>query len=467
VTDTAAVQRELLAAQRHILTAQQLLLGAPPPITDVITDRAPRPLPTLPAIAVGEVIVDPTFGSRILRVTGPDTNPQAPGVSYRSSDSTIQRAWNSTISRFTVEDTYGQQLVFDFHPQTLRTRFLRQVRFDRRRHNPRTMPDRIVPFNGSDCSWHDTNPDRLYGRSGNTTIKVFDFATEQMTTVVELADVVDLPPDTYTSGVCVMNNTLMTTCGGSINDDNHIIIVGHLPPSDPPDLDDWQLLDTLLLTNFNNGKGFLLHSTTMDLTGRYILMVPSEKSQVPGHHLFVWDMQVDRITEIDTAVSGHCALGQGVYVNQDCAPGTTWDAAQWTFRRFDHPNDVVNTINPVLTPQEISLGEHPSWTNMRTLTLADPFVTATYRYAPSDVPWRAWDEEVVTIAVATGEVRRQCHHRSQVLDAYGIWDYWATPRPNISNDGKWALFTSNWGRTLGTDSVEGAARQDAFIVELR
>jgi hypothetical protein len=459
MTDHAVIQRELLEAQRHILTAQRLL--GPPAPSDVITDREPRPLPDLPPIAVGQVITDPTFGSRIARVTGPDTNPQAPGVSYRSSDSTIQRAWNSTVTRVTIEDTYGQQLVFAFDPTTARARFVRQVRFDRRRHDPRTTPDRIVPFNGSDCSWHDTNPDRLYGRSGNKIIKVFDFATEQMTTVIDLDTLgLNLPAESYTSGVCVMADRLMTTCGGSVNDDNHIIVTG--PLSGTPD---WQTRDTLALTQFNGGRGFLLHSTTLDLSGRFILMVPSEKSGVEGHHLFTWDLQTDQVTEITTAVSGHCALGRGVYVNQDCKPDTPWDAAQWTFRAFDQPNVVANTIDPVLTPQEIYLGEHPSWTNEG--TGHEAFVSATYRYAPSDVPWRAWDEEVITINVATGEVRRQCHHRSQVLDSNNAWDYWSTPRPNVSPDGKFALFTSNWGRTLGPNPVEGGDRQDAFIVELR
>lgn len=458
-----AAQAALDRATAEIAEAQAQLALALGPVDTVVTDREPRPLPPLPSIAVGEVIVDPTFFSRIARVTGPNTNPDAPGVSYRSSDSTIQRAWNSTVTRFTCEDTYGQQLVFEFDPETLGARFLRHVRFDRRRHDPRTppTPDRIVPFNGSDCSWHDTNPDRLYGRSGNKIIKVFDFATEQMTTVIDLDTLgLDLPAESYTSGVVVMADRLMTTCGGSVNDDNHWIVTG--PLSGTPD---WRTRDTLALTQFNQGRGFLLHSTTLDLSGRYILMVPSEKSGVEGHHLFTWDLETDQVTEITTAVSGHCALGYGRYVNQDCQPGTAWDAAQWTFREFAHVNDVVNTIDPLLTPQEIYLGEHPSWTNMQTIT--DPFVTATYRYAPSDIPWRAWDEEIVTINVMTGEVRRQCHHRSEVLMANGSWDYWATPRGNVSPDGKWALFTSNWGRTLGPNPVEGGDRQDAFIVELR
>ena len=455
--DLDAVRREITSAQVHLIHAQELLADTLPPT--VITDRDPRPIPELPSIEPGQVITDPTFGNKILRVTGPDLNPDYV-VSYRSSDSTIQRAWNSTISRFTVEDTYGQQHVFSFEPGPMRARYLRLVKFDRRRPRAREVAHTIVPFNGSDCSWHDTNPDLLYGRSGNKVIKCFDFELEQMIEVVDLDDLgLNLPEESYTSGVCVMNDTLLTTCGGAVNDVHHIIVVG------PLETMAWRTLDTLTLTQFNTGQGFLLHSTTIDLTGRYVLMVPSQKSGVPGGHLFVWDLDTDAVTEITVAVSGHCALGRGCYVNQDCEPGTPWDAAQWTLRRFSVPNTVVNTIHPVLQPQEIYLAEHPSWTNM--VDEGDPFVSATYRHQPSDVPWRAWDEEIVTINPGSGEVRRQAHHRSQVLTSANVWDYWATPRPNISPDGRFALFTSNWGRTLGTDAVEGGDRQDAFIVELR
>ena len=47
--------------------------------------------------------------------------------------------------------------------------------------------------------------------------------------------------------------------------------------------------------------------------------------------------------------------------------------------------------------------------------------------------------------------------------------FWNTPRVNVSPDGQWALFTSNWEKTLGTDpKVEagGLHRQDVFLVDL-
>jgi hypothetical protein len=448
---------EIRQAQQHLIWAQQALLGVEP-APDVITDRDPRPLPALPTIAVGEVIPDPTFRSRIVRVTGPQTGAEL--VSYRSSDSPMQRSWNATVSRLTVEDTYGSQHVFSFEPGPMRARYLRRVPFDRRRESPVVPPSTVVPFNGSDCAWHDVDPDRLYGRSGNKIIKCFDFSTEQMTTVVDLDTLgLNLPVESYTSGVCVMADTLLTVCGGAVNDDNHIIVVG------PLETPAWRTLDTLTLTQFNDGRGFVLHSTVLDLTGRYVLMVPSQKSGVVGGHLFTWDLQTDEIKEITVAVSGHFAIGRAEWVNQDCAPGSPWDAAQWTWRTFAQPDTVVNCIDPVLQPQEIYLAEHPSWTNM--VDAGTPFVSATYRYQMTDVPWRAWDDEVITVNPTSGEVRRQAHHRSQVLTPAGVWDYWATPRACVSPDGRFAVFTSNWGRTLGTDTVEGGDRQDAFIVELR
>jgi hypothetical protein len=454
--DLDAVQREIFEAQLHLVRAQALLDGAPPP-DPVITDRDPRPIPALPSIDVGQVITDPTFGSRILRVTGPQTGAEL--VSYRSSDSPMQRSWNATISRLTVEDTYGSQHIFSFEPGPMRARYLRRVPFDRRRESPVVPPSTVVPFNGSDCAWHDVNPDRLYGRSGNKVIKCFDFSTEQMTTVIDLDTLgLNLPEESYTSGVCVMADTLLTVCGGAVNDDNHHIVVG--PLTTPA----WRTLDTLTLTQFNHGQGFLLHSTVLDLTGRYVLMVPSQKSGVAGGHLFTWDLETDAVTEITVAVSGHFAVGRAQWVNQDVVPGMPWDAAQWTWREFATPDIVLNCIDPILTPQEIYLAEHPSWTNME--THETPFVSATYRYQITDVPWRAWDEEIITINPTSGEVRRQAHHRSQVLKD-GVWDYWATPRACVSPDGRFAVFTSNWDRTLGTDSVEGGDRQDAFVVELR
>ncbi len=104
-----------------------------------------------------------------------------------------------------------------------------------------------------------------------------------------------------------------------------------------------------------------------------------------------------------------------------------------------------------------------------------PFVTALYRFAANDTEWRAWDDEIVAVqtdaaAGAGATVWRLAHHRSDVANADPSRIYfWYTPRPNVSPDGRWTLFTSNWEKTLGRDPAGdpgGAYRQDVFLVSL-
>jgi hypothetical protein len=69
-------------------------------------------------------------------------------------------------------------------------------------------------------------------------------------------------------------------------------------------------------------------------------------------------------------------------------------------------------------------------------------------------------------------VWRFAHHRSDVTydgDASRV-AFWYQPHPNVSQDGRWVLFTSNWEKTLGVDvapEAGTAARQDVFLVELK
>jgi hypothetical protein len=105
-----------------------------------------------------------------------------------------------------------------------------------------------------------------------------------------------------------------------------------------------------------------------------------------------------------------------------------------------------------------------------------PFVSGLYRSPASTTEWRAWDDEIVAVQTDApsnqdATVWRFAHHRSDVrsdLDATQL-SFWYEPRPNVSRDGRWVLFTSNWEKTLGTDPTGEpgtGARQDVFLVAL-
>src|SRR6186997_713179 len=105
-----------------------------------------------------------------------------------------------------------------------------------------------------------------------------------------------------------------------------------------------------------------------------------------------------------------------------------------------------------------------------------PFISGLYRYGADTTTPRAWDDEIVAVqtdaaAGADATVWRFAHHRSDVrndLDATRP-AFWYMPRPNVSPDGRWVLFTSNWEKTLGIDAtgeLGSSARQDVFLVKL-
>jgi hypothetical protein len=133
------------------------------------------------------------------------------------------------------------------------------------------------------------------------------------------------------------------------------------------------------------------------------------------------------------------------------------------------PHDVLAQI---LTPKEVYLADHPSWNNAQP-NRAVPFITATYRYGDNTVEWRPWDDEILGVPTDGGpDVWRFAQHRSDVRNDQtpGDISFWYTPRPNVSPDGRWVLFTSNWEKTLGTDPQESAgekSRQDVFLLQLK
>jgi hypothetical protein len=189
----------------------------------------------------------------------------------------------------------------------------------------------------------------------------------------------------------------------------------------------------------------------------------------------VWDTSTNAFTPlpVDSAHSGgHDAYGYGVLVNQDCCTASTYDAAQWQWRSLAAPLAPRDVIQQVISPKEVYLADHPSWNNAQR-DRAVPFVTGTYRYGANTVAWRPWDDEILAIPTDGGEdVWRLAHHRSDVRKdgTPEQTSFWYLPRPNVSPDGRWVLFASNWEKTLGTDPKAPAgerARQDVFLLQLK
>jgi hypothetical protein len=399
----------------------------------------------------------------MVRVTDGNTQ-RISGQSYRSPS--IGRAWNANATRFWVISTNGTAIPFAFNPSSAQAV---------------PLPDSL-PFN-TEPSFSTVNPNVMYGGGNqyvNPTVVRYDFATRQSATVVDLTTLVSglTNPRTYLRDVMTGGNAtenLQVLFGGTGQDSDRYVLWTPIG-----DLGSRKILDTMASTI--NGVGtsvtlnFHVHAAVLDESGRYIWLTPTAADQAAPRLApagVVWDTATGRISMISQLPGGHGAAGWGMYVNHDCCTSSAWDAGQWQIRPLAIPTGSHDMIAPVLTPQEVYLSDHSSWHNARP-EVQTPVIVATYRYGNNTSPWRAWDDEVIAIqtdaAPGVGAtVWRFAHHRSNVAKDNDPtnYEFWYTPRPSVSPDGRWAIFTSNWEKTLGIDSIEGLHRQDVFLVKLQ
>jgi hypothetical protein len=425
---------------------------------DAVTDRGPRAEPALVRLGgAGFSFNDPVFGSRIWRVTDRLTRPNQPDRSYRTPSATHLNAWSVKSSYFYVVSTDGTIVPFAFDPSSGAAAKLDPLNFYT---EPQfsAVDDNII----------------FGGASGGTlrTIDQYDFSTGRYTRLLDL-DAVVKPSlkGTFIGGIVSSAGPIeriLVFFGGSSQDKHRFVIVfdKNAPKSR-------SVLDVSTLN-------FSLHHATLDRSGRYVMLYPTAPDLAPPRNaaqVYVWDTQTNTTTALPTAAipGGHDTFGFGVAVNKDCCNLTTWDAAQWQIRSLAAPLVSRDLIRPILAPKETYLADHSTWNNARPDRLV-PFITATYRYGPEASPWRAWDDEILAVQtdVSDGgaEVFRLAHHRSDVTKdgAAGETSFWYMPRPNVSQDGGWVLFTSNWEKTLGTDPKAPAgerARQDVFLLRLK
>jgi hypothetical protein len=442
-----------------------------------IVERLPHAKPPLPALGVaGSAIVDPAFGSRIVRLTDGLTRPGAPNRSYRTPSSPHQNAWSADGSYFYVVSGDGSVLPFAFDRATGTATRVQPTA---------TGAGGLVLNFYMEPQFSYVSNALIYGSANSAprSIDQYDFTTGMYSRLIDLDTAVPGLAGTYLGGIASSNGSverLVAFFGGASQDYHHYVMV-----FDKADQQQRLLLDTT--TSTLNGAAtsstlnFSLHHVAMDRSGRYVMLYPTWADQAmprKAAQSYLWDTATGTFAEMGvTALPyGHDAFGYGVSVNQDCCVATSWDAAQWQLRSLASPLTTRDLITNVLAPKEIYLGEHSTWNNAREDRRV-PFVSGLFRTPASDTEWRAWDDEIVAVQTDAGAgadalVWRFAHHRSDTrndLDPMA-GSFWYQPHPNVSSDGRWVLFTSNWEKTLGTDPTgDGAtsARQDVFVVELR
>jgi hypothetical protein len=454
-----------------------------PSAYDAVTDRGARAKPSLVRVGnAGFSFNDPVFGTRIWRVTDGSTRPGFLNYSFRTPSGTHQNAWGADGRHFYVTTDDGTIIPFAFDPATGSSS---RIDPSREGEGGLTLKFYLEP----QFSYADANI--VYGTTNTSgsnlhTVDAYDFSTGRYTTVLDLESIVPASTlkDTYVGVIGSSSGPverILAMFGGASQDRHHFVVV-----FDRANSKNRRLLDTSASTldgrRTPTALNFTLHHAFLDRSGRFVLLYPSGADrqgprQAPP--LYVWDLSDDSFTALplDAAhAGGHDAYSFGFAINQDCCTSTPYDAAQWQLRSLSAPLGTRDLVQPVITPKEVLLADHPTWNNAQPDRLV-PFISALYRYGANDVAWRPWDDEIVAIqtdvpADAGAEVWRLAQHRSDVRNDNDAaqFSFWYTPRPNVSSDGRWVLFTTNWEKTLGTDPAGAPgekARQDVFLLQLR
>ncbi len=410
----------------------------PPPPPDpyawAITDRLPRAKPPVPVLGpAGFTFTDPIFGAPIRRVTDPTL---AAGASWQVPSNAHLAAWNADSTCFYVMGTGGKRLY--------------QI--------DGSSPGEFRSQPEAQCSRVD--PDVIFVGGGPIarTLQRCSISRRTYTSLLDL-DTLGLnlaTPRTYIGGICssAAPEVVVVFFGGE-QADRHRYVVWL-----PLDGRARKIIDTQAPIVAGGGlAGFWLHSVSVDLSGRYVVLYPTSSLSPAIAKKILWDTTTDTYTllpEVAARMGGHDALGFGTMINMEGASvGQPWDAAQWVVRDLATPLVMTDVVNPVLTPKVTTLEDHTS-TNGR-----GPVLSSTFHSGPITL-WRAWDDELLLIdPVAGGTIRRVMHTRS-VIDPN---QFWTQPIANLSPDGRWAIVTSTWENTLGVDP-DGGFRRDVFLVEL-
>jgi hypothetical protein len=366
------------------------------------------PPPVLPR--AGGKFIDPTFGTEIMRVTDERSGGNC-GTSYA-----YWPTFNSNNTRILVQCegvTSGE--IYDFDPASfsLGTRH--------------SIPTERVLLRGEDAIWSVRDPDILFAHADlGTTLWAFNVATGALRRIGDLGG--RLKPGQYLFQM-------------SKSEDDDVFAFTRRGPAPA-----YPYLGYLVYRASTNeivrqGLG-PIDECQIDKTGRFLVW----KTGVEGVgkiEVKILDVQTGGLTDLtDDApdqAPGHSDNGRGSVV------GAANFINAITSRNLATPHvftKIFDFGDAYDNPFHVSmLADNEDWC-----------LVTFYGEANSGKRTSVLKREVIQIATdGSGRIRRLVHHHSVFRD------YYDTPRANISRDGCYVAFTSNWG---------GGKRRDLFVARI-
>jgi hypothetical protein len=418
------------------------------------TGTDPKPSPSPPPVLgpANTMFTDPSFGSRILRVTDSKT---AGGASLIPEDAGFFRTWNADSTAIKLMNTKGQSWWVEFDSANFKVGdgssrpTLHQLNFNYH------------------WEWSAVDPDVLYFLNGNQ-LSGFNKSTGVVT---NLGGPPNGEPVAYHVAVVGHDNWVCSVAGPGVQDTYTKLFC--LNPNNSSERKFIDIVDRTINgiahadSNWPTGttsQTIGIHSIFGSAGGTWLGVIFKGQSWGPKG-LAVLNLATGTwsLATGNRYLSGHPSLGDGKYVN-GCGSINGKDSRGAILR---DANNLMDASKHTFVMQPAATvgwedGEHSSWFNASTNPNA-PILFSRYNIIspPAAVPW--YGEIVMAATDGSNTVWRFAHNHN------GGGSYYGSAFAQISNDGRWALFSSYWDGTLGPSINKDAGlmtRIDTFIVEL-
>jgi hypothetical protein len=412
-----------------------------------------KSIPPAPALGpANSVIKDPTFGSSILRVTDQNTNG---GESLMPTDAGFHRTFNADSTAIKLGGPRGESYWMEFNSSTFRV-------------GDGSSKPSLHPLTfGVTWEWSTVDPNIIYYLRGSQIAK-YNKATGA---TADLGGPSTGEPVAYMAVVIGADNWVCAAVGSG-NQDSYtkIFCVNPVSPGTSKFIDVYNKTINGVPQGDPNwptsaaGQVIGVHGLSGGTGPSYLEVTFHQQSWgANGDSVFnlatnTWSL----VTNADPFWSGHVSMGNGKFANS----GGSANGLDGRGMVLRDPNNLMNSSGYQFVYQAPASqrawcdGEHISWLNSMKNPNAPILVS---RYDIINPCQFIWSAEIDAAAVdGSNTVWRFAHNHNLAKGCYANEAF-----AEISNDGRWALFSSSWDGTLGPDTAFGCStRIDTFIVDL-
>lgn len=396
------------------------------PPRDVLTlksDLIVYPMPPLPNIGIaGSKIIDPTFKTTILRISDPSDGNQEclPLYSYWPSV-------NINSTRILITCNYNgsyRSVIFNFDPNTLALSNKNQID--------------TAPAGGggdiytNDIIWSSIDPNTIFGHNSGNKLWAYNVNSKIYTLIKDFSNEV-----VSGGGLRQMRKNVDDNAFSFTIVDSNKQVIGYLV---------WKKSSNeILIKNFSSSH--TVDEVGIDKSGKFLVVINTD-----GDSQTV-NLQTKTITQFNWGTNGwyHYDVGVGTFFTS----ANDGSHSFWV-RSFLNPFTILKILPGYFgfTTKDCyhysSLAENELWT---LISLCNKPPDQPNGGNDGNVNIQAFDNEIFQVANdGTNRVRRIAHHRS-IHNVYND-----QPHANISSDGRFVIFGSNWGNPKG--------RRDVFLVQI-